>query len=323
MLRLSIVIPALRRVELLENSLVSVLQHRPADTEVILVHSEPYADPHGLEGEIRLVAAPSGASLVETANLGFRHARGPIVHLLGCGAEVTEGWTDEPLRQFADDRVAAVASLVLNLRRPQQTLSAGVAWSRGGRAFQRCAGRPAAKAAAAKAKVLGPSSLAAFYRKSVLVNLRGLEPWAGDALADVEMALRIRELDMECRFEPQSLVYADGTAAPLAGFRAARAAERIYRRHRAKFGWTAALMHPFSIAAECLASIARPAMLTAPIGRLAARLERPSDGLTEAADAVTGAADTSSRTGLRLDTPHAARPTRNAETRKSWASASK
>lgn len=319
MFRLSIVIPALRRVELLENSLVSVLQNRPADAEILIVHTEPYDDPHGLEGEVRFIAADRRASLVETANVGFAASRAPVVHLLDCGAEVTEGWTDEPLQHFADPRVAAVASLVLDLHNPKRALSAGVGYSRGGRAKNRAAGRPAAMAARTATRVLGPSRMAAFYRKSLLDAAGGFEPSVGDTLADVDLALRIRALDMECRFEPQSLVYAEQPAAPAPGFAVSRAAERLFRRHAGQFGWTSSLaLHPFTVTHDIMRSMPRISAIAGLFGRLAAWLESPQRrGRAETNDHRVATTPAGQRAGTRLNGAHF-RHRHDAEKQGSW-----
>lgn len=319
MSRLSIVIPALRPVELLENSLVSVLQNRPADTEVLIVHTEPYNDPHGLEGEIRFIAASQDSSFVETANLGFAACRAPVVHLLGCGAEVTDGWTDEPLRHFDDPTVAAVASLVLDLNEPKRTLSAGVAYGRGGRAKNRAAGRLAAKAAKSAPRVLGPSRLAAFYRKSVLDQLGGFEPAVGDGLADVDFALQVRSLGLQCRFEPQSLVYVEQPAPVVPGFATARAAERLFRRHAGQIGWPSSLaIHPFTVANDVIRSIPRISAISGCLGRLTAWLEGPQKrGLGRTKDNRHNETVTGRQGGARLDNAHVRRR-RDAEKHGSW-----
>ena len=80
--RLSIVIPVWGNLHLLEDTLVSVLENRPAHCEIIVVLDGPYDDPYQLTDELSYVLAPSGASLAESANLGIAASEAPVVHLL-------------------------------------------------------------------------------------------------------------------------------------------------------------------------------------------------------------------------------------------------
>jgi len=57
--RLSIVIPCLGGAAEFDATLVSVLQHRPADCEVLVIHNEPYDDPYALGHEVRFVECRS------------------------------------------------------------------------------------------------------------------------------------------------------------------------------------------------------------------------------------------------------------------------
>ena len=84
------------------------------------------------------------------ANAGIAAATAPVVELLNDDAEVTAGWAEAALAWFADDRVAAVAPLVLQndpARRarglPPLIDTAGDEYDRGGFARKRGHGRPA------------------------------------------------------------------------------------------------------------------------------------------------------------------------------------
>ena len=65
--RLSIVIPCLGGAADFDGTLVSVLQNRPADCEVLVLHTEPYDDPYGLRNEVRFME--SRGSLVDLLNV--------------------------------------------------------------------------------------------------------------------------------------------------------------------------------------------------------------------------------------------------------------
>ena len=51
MSRLSIVIPVLGSLDGLEDTLVSVLENRPADCQIVVVLNQPYDDPYDLKDE--------------------------------------------------------------------------------------------------------------------------------------------------------------------------------------------------------------------------------------------------------------------------------
>src|SRR3954462_12152614 len=131
--RLSIVIPALGRIEAVEQSLASVLRNRPRDCEVVAAMNGPYADPYRLSGEVRFVPVPMGAGWAETVNSVLLAVRSPLVHLLGCGCEVPEGWTDGVLPLFDEPDVGAVAPVVRCEGPLGPVASAGLAFTLGGR----------------------------------------------------------------------------------------------------------------------------------------------------------------------------------------------
>ena len=56
---------------------------------------------------------------------GVLVSRGPIVHVLLCGARVCEGWCDAALQRFDDPGVAAVAPVLVDQDRPAVLLAAG------------------------------------------------------------------------------------------------------------------------------------------------------------------------------------------------------
>src|SRR5206468_2200743 len=165
---------------------------RPADCEVLVVHTEPYDDPYGLAHEVRFIE--SRGSLVDLLNVAVHQASGEVLHVVGCGLEATEGWTTAALAHFEDADVASVSPLIVSCGE-QHIIAGGVRWSLGGarkvvnddRLFRPGAGR-------LRASILGPALSAAFYRREVLAALDGFDPAIGDRLADVNLALALRSL---------------------------------------------------------------------------------------------------------------------------------
>src|SRR5687768_12308563 len=133
--RLSILIPALRDSREFEYTLASVLQNRPDECEVLVAHAFPYDDPYRLSGEVCFLPVLEAKQAVTLLNAGFEAACSRIIHVVQCGLEVDEGWTDEALEAFDDPRVASATPLVVDATRTK-LWSAGVGYSRWGRRLE-------------------------------------------------------------------------------------------------------------------------------------------------------------------------------------------
>lgn len=108
--RVSIVVPHLGDDALFEDSLVSVLENRPADCEVLVSHDGRYDDPFELGDEVRFVAN-EGRTMPELIVGAAREARSRFVHVLGDGVKATEGWIDSALEKFEHEEAAIVAPI--------------------------------------------------------------------------------------------------------------------------------------------------------------------------------------------------------------------
>ena len=86
----------------LEDTLVSVLENRPADCEIIVVLAVPYTDPWSIGDEVRFVQAPAAATVVDCVNVGMASSFGEIAHVLRSGWRATDGWADAALAPPAD-----------------------------------------------------------------------------------------------------------------------------------------------------------------------------------------------------------------------------
>lgn len=269
--RLSILIPALNSPERLEHTLVSVLGNRPEQCEVVVVLAHPYDDPYDLAGEVRFIAARRGAGLAECANLGIRECHAPIVHLLACGAIVEEGWTHTPLQHFRDERLAAVAPLVLDEHDQARVVSTGLEYHPGGVRRLRGRGLWAEEAREPATTILGPTAQAAFYRRLAVSPTRALfDESLGDSFVDVDLALRLRQSGYVACFEPASIVYqVAGDSPQPSGFAAARHAERLFWRHAPMSGWTRSIaLHSLVVGGEFCRGFPRPRALTHLAGRM-------------------------------------------------------
>jgi hypothetical protein len=111
--RLTILIPCLGGAAQFDSTLVSVLQNRPPQAEVLVVHTEEYDDPYDLRGEVCFLHCPSEATIAGLINAGTGAATGHIIHVLTCGLEVEEGWTAAAIAHFSDEDVAAVSPAIV------------------------------------------------------------------------------------------------------------------------------------------------------------------------------------------------------------------
>lgn len=275
MVKLSILIAA-GDAALLEATLVSVLQNRPADCELVVVRDETYGDPYDLAGEVRYVVAPRAANLLARLNRGLGACTAPIVHVLGSGAEVEEGWTAAPLAHFADARVAAVAPLVVAHGCPTQVEAAGLQYRRGGVRVARLHKRPVASISGTPEPILGPTLNAAFYRKTILRALgEVLSQTVGIELADVDLALRLEQAGHIAMFNPRSRVIAPPAVRRRNPLAEAWLAERLFWRHARAHGRLGAMAHHAGVVAvESALSLVNPLQASRLIGRAAGFVEQ-------------------------------------------------
>ncbi len=267
--RLSIIIPVLGSAPRLESTLVSVLENRPTDCEIIVVLNAPYDDPYDLKDEVRYLHVGESAGIVESLNTGIQASRAAIVHLLASGFEVTEGWTDSVWSHFRDPHVAGVGPLVVDVLDSRKVLAAGLESAAASRIVRSFGGTDDVAGAQ---QILGPLVQAAFFRRSALELVGGLPQAVGDSLADVDLALTLKYAGYHCMLEPASRVEAvpgDIALDTAAGFRNGLAAERLFWRNAPVLGWKKSLaMHPLAVLGEFVAGLPHWGTMTRLCGRL-------------------------------------------------------
>jgi hypothetical protein len=268
-LRLSIVIPLLGDQKQLDDTLVSVLENRPSNCEVFVVHNEPYDDPYDLAGEVQFIQAPRRARLVECVRLALSACRAPVVHVLACGVEVRAGWANAALRHFRDPEVASVAPLVVHCDDNQAVVSAGLGYRAEGVVWRLGQGRTPEQVAEEPEELCGPDALAAFYRRSALESAGVFSSAAVDMLAAVDIALSLQKAGFRCIVEPECLAQVDAAAVcEKPGFRRGRDAERLFWRWASAHGRVRSLAaHAALLAGECVIGLWRPSMLMQLAGR--------------------------------------------------------
>ena len=217
-LRLSVVIPSHVRADLLRLCLASVERFAPSGTETIVVDD---GSPGGVVsrtareyGAIRIIRHARARGFCASANAGIALATAPVVQLLNDDTEVTEGWAEAALQWFADERVAAVAPLVLQNdphRRaaglPALIDTAGDEYDLGGFARKRGRGQECDRYPFPRGGVFGASACAAFYRRDAILRAGGFPEHFRAYFEDVDLSFRLRRMGFDILYDPNSVVW--------------------------------------------------------------------------------------------------------------------
>lgn len=271
--RLAIVIPAVGNIESLEGTLVSVLENRPADCEIVVALAGPYADPYDLKDEVSFVPPGRNTSIVAAINGALATTQAPFIHLLASGCQVSEGWTDAPLARFGNRQVGSVAPMVWEAGPGDRIFAAGVGY-RAGRLYLVGHQRQQLDDEAKQA-ILGPCGFAGFYRKAALDMVGGFSTRLGPRQADADMAIVLACAGFSVACEPRSNIRASEAADPDSGaLRQALYDERLFWRNLT--GARGLLSHVGQVGLELARSFPRPRMAAQIMGRFMACLEMSS-----------------------------------------------
>ncbi len=274
--RLSIIVPYLDENQPFEDTLVSVLQNRPAECEVVVVHRGGYADPYELSDEVRFIQTDAGAGQLQLLNAGLQQASGQIVHVLQPGMVVSESWADAASAHFKDPRVAAVAPLVLDATEPERVVSAGVRFTRGGRRIVHGAGAPRRQAdRLVRQPILAPTWQAGFFLKTPLSALGGFSTQVAAEWADADLGLALKTLGFRCELEVAAVIHGTAVCHPSASaFESGRSAERVFWRYRREMGGLVSLLaHAGHVVGSTVSQLHRRETYAALAGRLTAARE--------------------------------------------------
>lgn len=211
---LSVVIPSHNRPDLLRLCLASVVRHAPAGAEILVVDdASPQGVVHTAAREfpgVNVLRLARRGGFAIAANAGVRAAAGEIVELLNDDTEVAADWAAAALRAFADQRIGAVAPLVLIWpgHGPQgpRVDSAGDRYFVGGVAGKRGHRQLLAPEHLQAGEVFGVSASSAFYRRSALLAVGGFPESFGAYFEDVDVAFRLHWAGWRVAYAPASRV---------------------------------------------------------------------------------------------------------------------
>jgi len=195
--RLSIVVPHLHDDSALELTLLSILENRERDFEILIAHDGQYLDPYSLDqDEAILIESESGASFTEQLNLAVASACSPVVQVLLPGCVVEQHWSDEALYLMKDKTVSAVCLPVADVSTNEVYL--GLAGD----------SLPHRRVTGSSHNVVGPLLCGGMFRKGTLKNICGwLEPCQRE-IAEVDFALMVSALDMRTEIAQQVTIRA-------------------------------------------------------------------------------------------------------------------
>ena len=195
--RLSIVVPHRHDDSALELTLVSILENREPDFEILIAHDGHYSDPYALDqDEAILIESESGASFTEQLNLAVASACSPVVQVLLPGCVVEKHWCDEALYLMKDKTVTAVCQPVVDVSTNEVYL--GLAGD----------SLPHRRVTGSSHNVVGPLLCGGTFRKGTLKNICGwLEPCQRE-IAEVDFALMMSALEMRTAIAQQVTIRA-------------------------------------------------------------------------------------------------------------------
>jgi len=183
--RLSLIVPFQRDESALETTLISVLESRDRDVELIIVHSGDYEDPYELaHDEAVVLETEQGSSLSERLNLAARTACSPIVQVVLPGTTLEASWSDEGLSWFDDDATHAVSLPIRDASTDRVVF--------GMNAEQ----LPHRGMAFSTDSVAGPLLAGTMIRRRSLLKLGGWSELISESLLDLELTLLMRTLGL-------------------------------------------------------------------------------------------------------------------------------
>ena len=184
--RLSIIVPHLHDDSGLELTLLSVLENRESDFEILIAHNGRYTDPYSLaQDEVILIESDADESFSEQLNLAVASACSPIVQVLLPGSVVDPNWCAEALELMKDKTVSCVCLPVAEVA--SNDIYFGIAAD----------SLPHRRVAIVEQNAAAPLLCGGVFRKRMLKGICGwFEPCTRE-IAEVEFALIASALEIE------------------------------------------------------------------------------------------------------------------------------
>ena len=187
---LSIIVPYRGNDSRLEATLVSILENRPEDCEILVVHDGSYSDPYQLADEVLFIESEPGISIPEMLHAGVLASCSPVVNTVLDGVTVLAGWTTSPLEEMRVDADCAAVAMPLELNK---TVYFGV--SSESLTDPSAYRRNELLCTAPDRVIRGPLLSCGFFRRSILMILDGFVP-GSSSYAELDFALSMDALSL-------------------------------------------------------------------------------------------------------------------------------
>ncbi|MDR2439891.1 MAG: hypothetical protein LBE12_11045 [Planctomycetaceae bacterium] len=204
MSRFTVIIPLLSDTptEAFEETLASVLVHKPEGTEVLIANATQYSDPWNtaIEGTV-FIASDHLSNPMEVLNKAVLQSQGDILHILYPGTEASAHWTQNILQLFEQPKLGIVIPCVYDRRKPKRIFSLGIYYKPEGvlRTIRRSQWAEVAQ------KRIVPHISAIFIRKKALTQIGLFDTSFIPQISYVDAAMGVLEqgwgitVDQECR----------------------------------------------------------------------------------------------------------------------------
>lgn len=196
MTRLSIIIPHRHNDSRLEATLVSVLEHRPENCEIIVVHDGSYADSYEIGDEAQLIADTSSSTTTQLLNTAVQNARAEIVAVVMDGVTVSNGWSDAAVECLQDTAISSVAIRIDGPGEPAVGITPLA------RTTARSVLLGKVDVSLGSAQYAGPTLTCGLYRRRTLIQLGGWSERLPVEAADVELAWLLQSVGHICETVP-------------------------------------------------------------------------------------------------------------------------
>ena len=270
MARLTVLIPYFGDISLLEQTLISVLENRPVDSEIVVAHDGSYEDSYDLSDEVKFTEVNGKPSVGRFLDRVLSETDSEYVHTLLPGILAKPGWCDAIDQHFEDSRVGSICPIISDFQDDGKVKSVGI---KADIFFGRkVVGQNFRIEMLVEESIspLGPSIAAAFYRRSALEQI-GQFSLLDDASIDLEIALSLREVGFKTVIHSTSSLVAQSDAMEIDrnSIRAGMNSQRTIWRHvRGESVAKACAISFGAMLFEAVASFSRPSRFLNTIGRL-------------------------------------------------------
>jgi hypothetical protein len=198
---LSLIVPFQCDSQALENTLVSVLELRSPDDELLIVHRGEYQDPYGLQGnEAKVLETPASTSLAEQLNIAVQNATGDVLQVVLPGTVLEPDWCVDALAAFDELDVDMIALGVSASGVSASGVSASGVSASGANSLQygfEADLIPQRRATGEASKIAGPLLAGTMIRRSAIECLGGWNTKIPGDLIDFELCLMAKLLGLQ------------------------------------------------------------------------------------------------------------------------------